>query len=165
MCVEHRTLLLASKVLQTLAVSSSCVNSLTPSACKIGHVPTCGIVLKHTRALNKKLKRKEATPDFIWLSTSTLQDTCYHHYERVLSTCNVNGGSMSSVQMDIEWYTNLYSTRPACGLSDTQSDATHSAGVITPAFHTVKYPRTKPSVPLGCRYFRIFPTLMTMKNG
>lgn len=94
MCVEHRTLLLASKVLQTLAVSSSCVNSLTPSACKIGHVPTCGIVLKHTRALNKKLKRKEATPDFIWLSTSTLQDTCYHHYERVLSTCTMLMGAV-----------------------------------------------------------------------
>uniref|UniRef100_A0A131Y9L8 Uncharacterized protein n=1 Tax=Ixodes ricinus TaxID=34613 RepID=A0A131Y9L8_IXORI len=66
---------------------------------------------------------------------------------------------MSSVQMDIEWYTNLHCTRPACELSDTQSDATHSAGVITPAFHTVKYPRTKPGVPLGCHYFHIFPTL------
>uniref|UniRef100_V5H039 Putative secreted protein n=1 Tax=Ixodes ricinus TaxID=34613 RepID=V5H039_IXORI len=65
---------------------------------------------------------------------------------------------MSSVQMDIcNWLLlNLFllcSQDLLCELSDTQSDATHSAGVITPAFHTVEYPRTKPGVPLGCRYF------------
>lgn len=83
--LSTQTLLIVSKVLQTLAVLSSCAVSLVSLACKKTADVSQPAGLLKTRETNEHLARNQKKGTFVRSNASTLHNSHYHHQYQVLS--------------------------------------------------------------------------------